>query len=528
MQPSTTGLHDAVAYEDMVILIGSFQEWVARKRIKVPENATVDMLVTKLALDGDGFAGFLTVPLTEEDDDMSGEFTDGPRFPQQSSLATLAEGQGLLLEPGKTLSSYNIMPYNSKDVILYAVFDDPAKQPVVFEEDMRRAGFAAAVLRYVKVHEEPRDVVHARSIFRSPLLPWLQEDETRGSQTVKLCSEGEFEGASRKMITMQLEVDGQEFLASCTNMAGHHVCSIRLPQGGLIAELKSSLCEKMRWAALFLWEGSEQVCETRQLSKCSALVGEIFEHLHVSGYYHFHQSEESHDTVHSSSGTSTTCMLVLERGKAGLLHRFQGDYKQASELQQLVMHDAQWCVESQNSQKQVRVGGLATVDRFWRHERYGYDRIRLKGCKCYVEVTIPLEQLEQGQKEELHQASTPWSGWLGGSAEYKAVYFMPATLLKVLRIQPSEEDDSKPFYLQQSLNPCCLSDYPHSMLTALRRRIQTIGHSKLDQATLDEIRFFRQQLSGRAEDVAIDKALQLEEEHMEAAKLQLNAELVRR
>jgi len=316
------------------------------------------------------------------------------------------------------------------------------------------------------------------------------------------------------MVTVQLEVDGHEILASCINMAGDHACSIRLPQDGIVADLQSSLCEKMNWASMLLWEESEPVCGANQLSKYSVLVGQVSDYSHLCGSYLLHQSAV-HPAGYSSSGTNMICILVLEPGKAGLLHHFKGDYKRAEELRQLVMLNAQWCVRSQGLQKEVRISGPATVDHFYCHERSGYNGVRLSDCNLHVEVTIPLEQLEQGQREEWHAASTPGSGWTCGTEEYKSAYFLPASLFSVLRTPP--EDASKPFLLQQRLNPKCLSSYPYSALEP--------KYDAIDQRTVDAIRFFRERLSGRLEDISIDEALKLQDEHMEAAKLEAKRKL---
>jgi len=50
-------------------------------------------------------------------------------------------------------------------------------------------------------------------------------------------------------------------------------------------------------------------------------------------------------------------------------------------------------------------------------------------------------------------------------------------------------------------------------------------YDAIDQRTVDAIRFFRERLSGRLEDISIDEALKLQDEHMEAAKLEAKRKL---
>ncbi len=61
---------------------------------------------------------------------------------------------------------------------------------------------------------------------------------------------------------------------------------------------------------------------------------------------------------------------------------FKGDYKRAEELRRLVMADARWSIESLGEGVHVvRIIGKARLDRFWVHERSGYDGSQLQGVE---------------------------------------------------------------------------------------------------------------------------------------------------
>merc|ERR1711959_664137 len=186
--------------------------------------------------------------------------------------------------------------------------------------------------------------------------------------------------------------------ASCTHMAGDLMCSVKLAGDDIVAKLKSSLCEKLQWTSMVLWNGPENVPEANQLSEYSLLTAERSITLeHVCGCYQHHDTGYN-AAGYGSSGTSSSHWLVLEPGRAGLQHYFKGDYKRAEELRKLMMTDARWSIDmADEGNYVVRIVGKARLDRYFVHERSGNCCDPLTGYECYAQVTIPLHQLEQGQ-----------------------------------------------------------------------------------------------------------------------------------
>merc|ERR1711959_431730 len=124
--------------------------------------------------------------------------------------------------------------------------------------------------------------------------------------------EDNFPKAPKPIVTVHIAQQGAELEASCTNMAGDDI----------VAKLKSSLCEKLQWTSMVLWNGPENVPEANQLSEYSLLTAERSITLeHVCGCYQHHDTGYN-AAGYGSSGTSSSHWLVLEPGRAGLQHYF--------------------------------------------------------------------------------------------------------------------------------------------------------------------------------------------------------------
>jgi hypothetical protein len=502
---------DAVAAVASLILnVGSFACSHDVEQFEVPLDASVDTVIATCPglEESDGF--LVTAKQTRED--YGGYSDDDEPEPVSSGLAEKLAGS--LLQRGMTLASYGLDGASCREVTLFAVFSEKAKQPTVFKKDIEEMGFGANVYDFVKLHSEDKEIVVARTYFSAPILPWLQKKQPAGEdgglkQTVAFSMEDNFPQAPKPILTVHITQDGGELEASCTNMAGDVVCCVKVPGDDTIAGLRSSLCEKLMWSSMALWDGSEKVPEASQSSKYSLLTAERTSMIeNVGGCYQNHE-KGVHPAGYSSSGTSFANMLVLEPGKACVQHHFRGDYKRAEELLKMEMIDARWSIESLGDGKDVvQVVGKAKLDRYWVHERSGSDGDKINGYECYALVTIPLQQLENGQGEDRHTHSTQGSGWTCGSEEYRCSFFLPSSLLSALRVKPEGEEDA--FLLRHFLNQGGSLNYPYNQMAAggmCGWRRQVI--SEIPQEAYDMLGHFRQGLAGKV-DVTMEEIMQLQ------------------
>jgi len=505
----------AASMELLTLSVGSFAR-TQIEEVQVPLDATVDNIIAMFP-SFEGSVGFLVTPKQSERDDYGCyDDDDDEPAPVSSGVAEkLTESAGMLLQRGMALASYGLDCASCREVTFFAVFSETAKQPTVFKKDMQEMGFGASVYDFVKLNAEDKELVSVRQYFSAPLLPWLQKGQSAGEdggvrQTVTFSMEDNFPQAPKPILTVHITQDGGELEASCTNMAGDFVCSVKVAGDATVASFRSSLCEKLMWSSMALWDGSEKVPGTNQSSKYSLLTAERTSMIeHVGGCYQNHETGV-HPAGYSSSGTSFANMLVLEPGKAGLQHHFKGDYKRAEELRKMEMMDARWSIESLGEGTQVvQIVGKAKLDRYWVHERSGPDADSLKGYECYALVTIPLQQLENGQREQRHIHSTEGSGWTCGSEEYRCSFFLPLSLLSAVRVKPEGEKDA--FLLRRTMNNDGSPNYPYNQMTAggscgWRRRVVV----EIPQEAYDVLGYFRQRLAGKV-DVTMDEIMQLQE-----------------
>jgi len=492
--------------------------------VEVPLDATAAHVIAQLP-GHEGCVGFLASAKHKNIDEGEESDSEGDAAPTLSGLAAkLTADGGTLIHPSMALSSYGLDAASCREVSLWPVYADVAKQPKVFKKDIQEFGLGEKVYNYVKLdarsylgfrssRHEDKELAAARNYFRAPMLPWLQDGDCSGSwQTIELSMENDFAEAPKPIVTVHIAQEGDELVAACTNMAGDQVCSVQLGGDEIVAKLQSSLCEQLQWSSVALWAGSEMVSKAEQVSNFSLLTakqGSASEH--VSGCYQSHRSGV-HPAGYSASGDSLANMIILEScGKAGLQYHFKGDYKRAEELRKLVMVDARWSVDLLGETHVVRITGKAKLDRFFVHERSGSDGMRLNGYACWAAVTIPLEQLERGQKEDHLAKSSPGSGWTCGSEEYRCSFFLPMCLLNALREKP-EPAEQDGFVLRQKLNSTGSLNYPYNLMSSSSRGMWGSDRGaviRVPQEAVDMIKHFRERLAGKAE-VAIDEIMQLQ------------------
>merc|ERR1712217_759760 len=107
-------------------------------------------------------------------------------------------------------------------------------------------------------------------------------------------------------------------------------------------------------------------------------------------------------------------------------------------------------------------------------------------------VTIPLQQLEQGQTEEHHHHSTAGSGWSCGTEEYQSSFFLPMCLLSALRVTPEGEKEG--FVLRRYLNKSGSADYPYNLMTSHRYSEVAV---RVPQSAIETCKLLRESLVGR-------------------------------
>lgn len=417
-----------------------------------------------------------------------------------------------MLERGRSLSSYGVNADTCDEITLFAVFSNVERQPTLFRKDVQELGLGENIYSYVQLNKEDKELVAAREYFSAPLFPWLQkgvhENHEGGLlQTIRFSEEDDFADTSKTVLSVHIQEDDGELEVTCTNMAGDCLCSVTLAANYTVAELCSNLCEKLDWNSMRLWDGSASVPEGTQVSKYSMLTAEqVVTIEHVSGCYQRYE-RSLRPAGYSSSSTSLANLLVLEPGRAGLQYHFKGDYKRAEELRRLVMTDARWFVEDRGEGEHVvQIAGKAELNRYWVHERCGPEGTSLRSYECFALVTIPLQQLEQGQGEEFHYHSTEGSGWTCGSEQYHCSFYLPTCLLNVLRVRPDGDTDT--FVLRQELNSSLVPDYPYNLM-ALRTRIRREAVVRISSAALGLIKYFRQKLTGRSS-VTMGEIMQLQ------------------
>jgi hypothetical protein len=505
--------------------------------VKLPLEATVDQVIAKcfrdaLRLEDDdniqpskdlGCVGFLATARDREDfghydyyNDYDEVELDAIENPTGLASKLTANG-GVLLKPGKTLSSYGLDAKSCFEVTLYPVFADAEKQPRVFKADLKK--FGEEVYKYVRLQEEDKEIVQARQHFGPSMLPWLAHlsasgggcrgQHIHGGQSLTLSMEDSFPEDAKPILTLHLVPTGEELSVIATSLAGDSVCSVNFAADDTIAKLRSTLSQKLLWPSMTLWDGAEVVPEASYLSKHSVLTAEkINVPEHICGCYQHHDMGVG-PAGYSASGESMTNTLILEPGRAGLLYCFKGDYKRAEKLVHLEMKDARWSVESSGEGTDVvRIVGKAVLNRFYCHERSGSDGCSLSNYSCFALVKVPLEQLAKSQEtEDYHSHSTPGSGWSCGSESFRYSYFLPMCLVDVLRTKPEGESDS--LLLRKLLNSNASPDFPYSQIIGGSRRYGRHSVTRISAEEMEMIKHFRQRLVGRAH-VAIAELLELQ------------------
>merc|ERR1712147_427329 len=118
--------------------------------------------------------------------------------------------------------------------------------------------------------------------------------------------ENEFSAAPKPVLTVLIDKVGEECVlqASCTNLAGEALCSVRLAKDDVVAKLQSMLCERLS--------------EANACSRYNLLTAERNATLdNLQGCYQ-HHTRGHRPAGYSSSGALSTYTLILEPGKAGL------------------------------------------------------------------------------------------------------------------------------------------------------------------------------------------------------------------
>jgi len=296
---------------------------------------------------------------------------------------------------------------------------------------------------------------------------------------------------------------------TCTNLAGEVQCTLNLASDDTIAALQSALRRKLQWADAdpIVWDGAEKVTDADQVSKYTSLtVKKSIINDQVNGCYECNQHGVG-PAGYSASGSTSVYTLVLEQGRAGLQHRFKGDYKRAEELRELVMLDARWSIEVGNDGAQfVRIVGKAVLNRFWVHERSGPSGLSLSNFRCHALVKIPVEQLLQAQtSERFTHTSTEGSGWSCGSENYSGAWFLPACVLNGVR-----EYDDPNWIVGNALTQGARQEYPYNKMASCGRgRYGGAAMIRLDSKQFSQIKYLRQQLMSRAE-VSLVELLELQ------------------
>lgn len=518
----TVGQSGLCLVEQMELHLDSLDPKVqAGETVSLPLDATVDVLIAALSRQPlEGCVGFLVGKegSCEEDNwgcEDSDDDDDGVAPAVSSGLADkLTVNGGTLLEPSKMLSEYGLNEKTCAEVVFFPVFAEAEKQPTVFKQDVEKRGLGEKVWEYVKLNKEDKQIVAARGIFSGPPLEWLQKDNYDGgvSQQLIFSMEDDFPAAPSTILTVHITQECGEMNVSCTNMAGSMVCSVKLSADDIAADLQASLCEKLQWASMTLWDCSDKVPVTKQVSMYSLLTAEQVatpESLHGC-YQHYNTGHRP--AGYSSSGQSLSNTLVLEPSSACLKYHFKGDYKRASELRKLVMTDAHWSIESPGEGEQVvRLSGKAVLDYDYVHERCGREGESLSGYQCFALVRIPLSQLETAQENEAFSAqSTQGSGWTCGSESYNHSFFLPMCLLNLLRRKPDGETDV--FAIRSSLNSSGAADYPSFKMTGRDRYEGSYGEvaQRISAQSFEMIKFFRQRLAGKSE-ISMEDILELQQ-----------------
>lgn len=429
----------------------------------------------------------------------------------------LTANGGVLLHPSEPLSTYGLDCTTCSEVTLFGVFAEPERQPTVFKNDIEGCGFGELVYHYVKLNKEDKEIVAAREYFHAPVLPWLEEKRLDGqgkahlSQTVTFSMEDDFTDAPKPIMTVHIVQKGDLLEVSCMNMAGELMCSLELAADDIVAKLRSSLCEKLQWASMALWDDSEKVLEANSLSRYSLLTAEkTVGGEQVGGCYQCYKSDV-YPAGYSASGSSLANMLVLEPGRAGLQYHYKGDYKRAQELRKLVMTDARWSIEAvEDGSHIVRIAGKAKLDRYFCHERSGPEGTPLSGYECFALVTTPVQQLEQVQREFRQYKSTEGCGWTCGSENYMCYFFLPLCLLKALRVKQDAGKDGLALFHHLNINGS--ADYPYDKMASSRGyRSNAVVRNSDEEMSM--IKHLRTRLAGRTEvgmDEIYDELMQLQ------------------
>lgn len=464
------------------------------QHVEVAADATLGDLLSKADF-LDGCLGCLAASTARGNDDDDDDYDELSLGLTSSDLAErLAANGGTLLIPSDTLASYGIDSNTCSEITLFAVYEESERQPQVFKEDMQSIGLGENVYKYVKLHKEEKTLVDVRKYFKAPLFPWLQK-EANDLQTVAFSMEDDF-NIDEPMTVLTAHIISHEngLHITCINLAGTVACCASLSATDLVSTLHSCLCEKLQWSDMACWDETKRLSPTSLLSEHSLLtIEQTHSFPHVNGCYACHKND-CRPAGYSASGTSSSDILVLEPGKAGLQSHFRGDYKRAEELRQMVMTDARWSVDVLGSSEYVvRIVGKATFDRYLVHERCGHDGPEIRHYQCYAMVTIPIPQLERAQTETHHHTSTEGSGWSCGSEDYKCSFHLPMCLLEAIRAPLENEGDT--FLLRQALNTRGTPDYPYNIMGYAGRTMRS-DNPKLSKQTVDMLRHFRERLAG--------------------------------
>jgi hypothetical protein len=466
------------------------QERYAGNPIEVPLDAKVDDVIAAHSF-LEGCCGFFAVKRQAKDDYY--DYFDEEETTEPTGLAEkLAVDGGVLLAPGHSFSFYGIDATSCSEVVLFGVFADVLKKPLVFKKDVEEAGFGDNIYNYVKLHAEDKELSIIRRYFASPVFAKGKENDVDIRQTVEFSMEDKFTIAKQMMVlTVNIHQNGVDVIADCTNVAGIPKCSIQLAPNDTVEKLKLSLCEKLQWRSVACWNGSDQVVDSDVISQYSLLTAEqINAEGLVSGCYQ-NTTSDCRPAGYSASGTSSSNYLVLEPGKAGLQSLFKGDYKRAQELRKLVMNDAQWSIESlEEGLEVVRIAGKATLSRYLVHERSGSDGDDVREYTCNCLVTIPVDHLLSAQTEYHSYHSTEGSGWTCGSEDYKCSFYLPMPLLSALRTKPENGSDDKILDLRIALNDDSSPEYPYKKNS--ERRMYGRCSRNIKKETVDMIRHFRE------------------------------------
>jgi hypothetical protein len=479
--------------------------------VSLTVNATVHDLIVQRSLEG--CDGFLAIPPKRRDGCCYDD--DDHDVDASTGLAEkMAADGGILMQPEHTIASHGLVDAATcAEIWLVPVFGDTSKQPTVFKKDLDDLGFGETILKYVKLNTEDKEIVAARGYFSGTLFPWLNPSRKDPQVSVAFSMVDEFAGTPKRILTVHIAKRDGKLEISCTNMAGEVLCLVELQCDDSVAKLESALCEKLKWAGAAFWHESEQVSASDQIS-CYSLLTAHTRVDHICGCYQYHGTGH-HPAGYSASGTTSSHVICLEPGKAGLRHYFKGDYKRADELLQMVMTDASWTIEfGDDGNQSVAISGKATLNRFWVHERSGHSGMSLSNYECFALVKIPLEYLEAlQQSEEYNHTSSPGSGWTCGSEDYRCNFFLPMCLVEALR-----EEVSDALELRSILNRKGSQDYPYNDMGVNGHYFRRFDSMlKLSRGQFEMIKHFRTNLVA-ASRLSVADLIKLQDAAPEAAR----------